>query len=398
MRSQRFLLVIVVMVCGAWAPIGTGSAMCLKPLGDLTASGKADATDVQCSILMAIAGLADAAPPACLAWLPQVADTNCDGTFNVTDVQIVIRYGLNAPLSVDIDANQDGCPDQCANSCKVDTDCEDGDPCTLGDCVTGLGCSYSIDACDDDDQCTDDLCNLEAGCDHLVADCNDGDLCTDDLCQPDDGCYFVATNCNDNNVCTLDACDPDVGCIHVAVPGCDPGPCGILCWLTGDAGQVVSCPMRVAVAYPGAPWVAAMQFLMKFDKSVVKFVNFYDEYCFSGLGCFDVAVSGKGATILQPTGHNIAIDPSVAADWLGAGAVAIVNTSNPGAPLTTAYLNEDWTPVGETQFAVAKFELLQASGLQNASVCLEKILTSDSNTFTYSAVIVNGVVVSGLGK
>ncbi|NUN12191.1 MAG: hypothetical protein HUU55_00990 [Myxococcales bacterium] len=372
--------------------------MCLKPLGDLTASGKADATDVQCSILMAIAGLADAPPPACLAWLPQVADTNCDNTFNVTDVQIVIRYGLNAPLSVDIDANQDGCPDQCADSCIVDADCQDGDPCTLGDCVSGSGCAYFIDDCDDADECTEEFCNLGVGCAYVDTDCSDGDFCTTDLCQPDDGCYHVGTNCDDNNPCTLDSCDAAVGCIHIQVPGCDPGPCGMLCLLGGNLGQVISCPMKLAVAYQGAPAIAALQFLMKFDNTKVRFVNFYDEYCFTGLGCFEVAVSGQGATILQPTGHNVAIDPFVAANWPGVGAVAIVNTSNPGAPLTVAYLDDDWSLVGDSQFAIAKFELLQPIQPQKSVVCLEKILTSDSNTFTYSAVMKDGVIVSGLSQ
>ncbi|MDH5676530.1 MAG: hypothetical protein OEZ06_30705 [Myxococcales bacterium] len=101
-------------------------------------------------------------------------------------------------------ANDGNCTDNADNACKNDVcdavlgcqienvvgDCDDGNPCTVGDsCMAGL---------------------CRAG---SALDCSDGEVCTDDLCDSGDfdgnPCYYENNNagCDDENTCTTsDVC------------------------------------------------------------------------------------------------------------------------------------------------------------------------------------------------
>ena len=153
-----------------------------------------------------------------------------------------------------------------ARPCTGDAECEDGDPCTINQCIAEQ-CAYSfapdgtscaddlycngeetcqdgfcvgispcldeyhciedtdtcleciVDGeCDDDNPCTDDICVFGVGCDHAFNNdpCEDGDSCTtDDVCI--DGACTPGSEviCDDENVCTDDSCDPELGCQFV---------------------------------------------------------------------------------------------------------------------------------------------------------------------------------------
>lgn len=106
-------------VCGVlWAfgsAEGLAAATCADVPGDIDTSGKVDVVDVQCSIVTSLWALAGAneAPPACVKNDPDSADMNCSGEPNVVDVQMVISLALGQPLGVEVDVDNNGCPDDC---------------------------------------------------------------------------------------------------------------------------------------------------------------------------------------------------------------------------------------------------------------------------------------------
>jgi hypothetical protein len=142
--------------------------------------------------------------------------------------------------------------------CKVDADCDDGDPCdgaerclpddaksdgrgclagapldcsdevacTKDRCVKGSGCTHEPDStrCDDGVDCTVDVCSLGEGC-H-----NDPNQARCDFCRPgsscvaDQGCVGgFANDCSDGDSCTVDQCDESsLQCLHFG--SCEGGP------------------------------------------------------------------------------------------------------------------------------------------------------------------------------
>lgn len=76
----------------------------------------------------------------------------------------------------------------------VDTPCDDGDACTVGETCDSGGC---------------------LGGRPLVpkADCNDGNACTRDDCDPAFGCTHFRIRCEDGDASTIDTCDPALGCV-----------------------------------------------------------------------------------------------------------------------------------------------------------------------------------------
>ena len=113
-------------------------------------------------------------------------------------------------------------PDCCAR----DEDCDDGDPCTVGDACADGACvdGVALD-CDDNDPCTvGDACVDGACVDGVALDCDDGDACTvGDACV-DGACVAgVALDCDDDDPCTVgDAC-VDGACVDGVALDCDDG-------------------------------------------------------------------------------------------------------------------------------------------------------------------------------
>jgi hypothetical protein len=64
--------------------------------------------------------------------------------------------------------------------CTTVPECDDGDACTIDDCVDGA-CSSSPLLCDDEDACTIDAC-VAGSCQNATLDCDDAADCTTDSC------------------------------------------------------------------------------------------------------------------------------------------------------------------------------------------------------------------------
>ncbi len=99
--------------------------------------------------------------------------------------------------------------------CQFDTDCDDGNACTIDDCSSGICSNTAIPGC--------------VPCD-TVAECNDSNACTTDACTGGQcqntvipGCTpcSVAGDCDDANLCTTDTC-PAGACVNTPV-SCPPG-------------------------------------------------------------------------------------------------------------------------------------------------------------------------------
>lgn len=105
---------MAVLALSLW-PAASVNAQCLTPRGDINADGKADVADIQCAIITSLVGIDPQFPdhPACLAVDPTVADSNCDGTINISDLILLVTYAIELPLSPLVDLDASGCPDAC---------------------------------------------------------------------------------------------------------------------------------------------------------------------------------------------------------------------------------------------------------------------------------------------
>jgi len=276
MRGFRTpILFFIALLIALPAPV---SALCLDPVGDVTGSGETDVMDVQCTILTVLNAVVfglDAEPPVCLAGSTDRADITCDAAVNVVDVVVSISLALGLPLSEQIDADGNGCPDSCItieicdngtdDDLDGDEDCYDEDCydasacadvmiCGNGTCDTGedcMGCSADCGCvetsglcfnqqcspvglfgggptcleypvlCNDDNPCTDDTCVEGTGCIFTPAtgECDDGFECTfDDVCAGGE-CAGDLVDCNDGNPCTIDTCFEDKTCGHSPAGG-----------------------------------------------------------------------------------------------------------------------------------------------------------------------------------
>jgi hypothetical protein len=123
-----------------------------------------------------------------------------------------------------------------------DYQCDDGDPCTLGDQCSGGDCMSGFGklVCDDGKECTDNVCTSGVGCQYpnKVSLCDDGNACTDgDYCANGD-CVSGGNvcGCTTDNDCDewVDPNDKCKGKLHCDKNGfpytCEPEP-----------GTVVAC-------------------------------------------------------------------------------------------------------------------------------------------------------------
>ena len=106
--------------------------------------------------------------------------------------------------------------------CEGPSECDDGNPCTTNDCVSGgcvytpiPGCCVAATDCDDSDACTTDTCD-QGTCSHAMISCDDGITCTTDTCLSASGCQH-ADNCTGGQFCNL-------GTGQCETPTADPLP------------------------------------------------------------------------------------------------------------------------------------------------------------------------------
>ncbi len=378
--SPRILPVGALLVMGSLLFPHTAEAHCLDPLGDITQNGVTDISDVQCESLTALWELSDgdfANVPACTGESVLNTDPNCDGTHDVIDLLLVINYVLGIPLSSELDADGNGCPDTCDVVTCLLGDCDDGIACTMDGCDASGACfSYPSDsACDDGDDCTVATCDEIADCQVLFKDngvaCDDNDLCThedacasgactgvfsaicDDgnICTTNDACAAgkctgdVAGDevCNDDNSCTIDFCNAlGTGCLHGVEPAgtsCNDGdPCTaneqcngtgmcqwsefstdegcelpVLCSLDGAVGDILDCPLQIARASFDSASAAAAQLKFKYPNAHLSFISIFDELCF-GPSCFEFDILGGPIKQLS-SGHTISCEHTDPTAW-----------------------------------------------------------------------------------
>ncbi len=223
--------------------------------------------------------------------------------------------------------------------------CDDGQACTADACDVQLGCTYQTDdpACDDGIACTVDTCAAFTGCAHAPDDaaCDDGLWCTDDACNAASGCTFTPNDaaCDDGDVCTTDACQPTSGapdgCTHaVTDPACE----NPLCTLSGAAGDLVTCPIRVAHHWDAtcmASMAASLQLSVHYDAAQLQFAGLSDPHTGQ-----DPLATGSLAT-----GAAVFVGPASPGDWAGAGALLLADILHPARLLDDAWV---WTStIGE---------------------------------------------------
>ncbi|KAM9990402.1 hypothetical protein ACTFIY_006439 [Dictyostelium cf. discoideum] len=131
--------------------------------------------------------------------------------------------------------------------------CTSTEPCTVGLCTPGVGCSVVPKNCVNDNHCTQDSCNSTLNaCQHdPIQDCVNcayigcvtTDYCNEQVCSADGrSCENKPKNCDDFNFCTLDSCSNGV-CIYTRIDNCVncTGP-GIGCITTDQCNPNVCSP------------------------------------------------------------------------------------------------------------------------------------------------------------
>ena len=106
-----FVVVWLFCLCGTAA-----ADDCLSPVADMTLDGETDVLDVQCTLLAVLHELSGGPPaeaPSCLQGNPTHADINCSDETTIVDALLTIQLALSLPLSSDVDADGDLCPNSC---------------------------------------------------------------------------------------------------------------------------------------------------------------------------------------------------------------------------------------------------------------------------------------------
>jgi len=122
--------------------------------------------------------------------------------------------------------------DHCSTGqCRGTAFCDDGNPCTTETCDPAtLACSHTNNSnpCSDGNPCTTgDVCSNGTCQSGQVLNCDDSNACTSDACNAIGNCSHtdITPTCADSNPCTLDGCDAASGCFHQVLSL--PETCGV---------------------------------------------------------------------------------------------------------------------------------------------------------------------------
>jgi hypothetical protein len=192
--------------------------------------------------------------------------------------------------------------------------------------------------------------------------------------------------CPDNNACTApDYCLVDGSCLSAPVPGCQALNANTLCVISGNAGDTVQCPVRLAVASDAdreTGGAYAIQMTINYPPDKVKLVQLSDDVCFDFLSdelvCFTVPATDSGFS-LAPSGHTVAFQPPLApnpipgepfnyfANWNGVGTLlaADVNASGSPAPLNNSYFDPPFDPSTSLESHMVVDPLAPGSNLES---------------------------------
>ena len=146
-----------------------------------------------------------------------------------------------------------------------------------------------------------------------------------------------------------------------------------LCHLAGEAGTVVSCPVRIASKGP-SHHAYAIQLRVEYDSSAAEFIGF----------------DGK-ATV---EGHQLLTKPPKTTDWRGSGIIFLVNISK-RVPITSAIATGDDIQ-GEPRAATIRFRLLRSIDRSaRKKVVLSDIVASDPEAQAIPVVTRGGLLITG---
>ena len=197
-------------------------------------------------------------------------------------------------------------------------DCDDDDPFLLASC--------------DGKECGDDNCGGTCGT------CGCGETCLIGLC--------VYNACN-NKECGDDGCGESCGTCSPAEKCQASGQCG-WCFLSGQSGSDVLCPIWVAAADMMSPKATALQFQVSFPETKVSFEGVLCEEAFP-YSCWDACFGGTG---WLPSGHKVACS-------VDSGEVnLLIYHQNVAMPITQAYMSGE-EPQGDAYVMDLGFTLAQ---------------------------------------
>ena len=333
----------------------------------------------------------------------------CDDDDACTDNDTCTDGGQCAGTAFDCDDGTGCTLDTCDkdDGCSFVVDhslCDDGNECSDDSCDEATGCVFVANTagCDDGDALTDDdtclngtckgtpqapcvsdegcaefddgnACNGTVVCDPAIG-CvidpssvvvcpSDGFECTVDwTCEPATGeCSGDALDCDDDDDCTVDSCSVTKGCEYELLAGCQQTD---FCAVSGTAGSTFECPIRIVRTAAATPAPSGGDLKMHWDTTKVQLDNLGDEFCIVQCFPFDLIACGPdgldcSAQKLDPTGHDLVVTPTNAADWDGWLSILVFHAGAPNTPLTDAVGTGGGVSAGEPLLMNARFELLE---------------------------------------
>jgi hypothetical protein len=280
--------------------------------------------------------------------------------------------------------------------------CSDGNACNgLETCNPQVGCLPGAPpVCDDGAVCTTDSCNPATGCVNLAVVCSDGNLCNGaESCHPTFGCQAgLPLQCADGDPCTVDTCSAGQGCVFLpsAAPQCLPS--GVFCSVSGAAGQVVSCPLRIARANQATPAPVSAQLTLHYSPALLEPIALQDQFCLGPQGLPPCVPVSAPPAVLHPSGHSVVTIPGALSAWGGEGSLVVFNPTAAQAPITPAYLHNG-ALLGDAQFLVARFQLkadIPASAPH--ALWLDGLVASTAQALPMQGEVVAGTAVFALAQ
>ena len=164
----------------------------------------------------------------------------------------------------------------------------------------------------------------------------------------------------------------------------------LVCSLVGNAGDTVSCPIRLASGEVGAA-ARALQATLLYDASMGAFDGFFDEVC-NGSDCVEKEIA-EANPALSATGHTLNIGPRAKAAWNGRGSFILINVMNPKQAISTANVD---APAG---IMAAKFVLKRnATERTPFIVDMSKVVAADEAASELNVSLVDSTIVTGAVK
>jgi len=170
-------------------------------------------------------------------------------------------------------------------------------------------------------------------------------------------------------------------------------PDGLICSLSGAAGEEAICPLWLVRESADVSLVTALQFVMEYDPAVFAVTLLSDELCADGVGCFEVPVVGPGSQPLS-SGHIVSVAPMDPAEWDGSVACIIAFGITEG--ITDAYIDADGSIVGDPAFMNVHITFAQdVDAAAPVHLGFSELLGSSAIAQSLPVVIMDGMMVSG---